>query len=159
MPDQDLDDGRHGDGVPALSRRTVAVGAGVAAIGASLAAVGCSAPSYGRADRSSGAGGSSRTAAVPGTVLGPTSEVPVGSGKIYDAQQIVVTQPSAGSYQGFSAVCTHQGCLVNQIADGTIDCPCHGSRYRLDGTVANGPAARPLPSAPVTVTNGRLTVA
>jgi Rieske Fe-S protein len=48
-------------------------------------------------------------------------------------------------------VCTHKGCVVNKVADGTIDCPCHGSKFHLDGTVANGPAQAPLPTMPVTV--------
>ena len=66
------------------------------------------------------------------------SDVPVGSGVIVD--DVVVTQPAAGEFKGFSAKCTHKGCAVNKVADGTIDCPCHGSKFNLDGTVANGPA-------------------
>jgi Rieske Fe-S protein len=43
------------------------------------------------------------------------------------------------------------GCIVNSVADGTIDCPCHGSKYSIkDGSVVNGPATRPL--APVAIT-------
>jgi Rieske Fe-S protein len=57
---------------------------------------------------------------------------------------IVLTQPSAGVFKAFSAVCTHAGCTVSKVANGTIDCPCHGSKFNLDGTVATGPASRPL---------------
>lgn len=57
---------------------------------------------------------------------------------------VVLTQPSAGVFKAFSAVCTHAGCTVSKIAEGTIDCPCHGSKFNLDGTVAKGPASRPL---------------
>lgn len=135
--------------VPGLPRRAVVAGAGFAVLGVSLVAAGCA----------SGSTPARAPAAPPGTVLGPVADVPVGGGMIYPAARVVVTQPTAGSYQGFSAVCTHQGCLVNQVARGTINCPCHGSRYHLDGTVADGPAPRPLPSMPVTVSGGQLTVA
>ncbi len=75
--------------------------------------------------------------------------MPVGSGVIVG--EVVVTQPVAGQYKGFSAVCTHNGCLLDKIADGTINCPCHGSRFNLDGAVVNGPAEKPLPSVPIRV--------
>jgi Rieske Fe-S protein len=75
--------------------------------------------------------------------------VPVGSGVIVD--EVVVTQPTAGVFKGFSATCTHAGCTVREVAGGTINCPCHGSKFNLDGTVANGPAARPLEAKTVSV--------
>lgn len=73
---------------------------------------------------------------------------------------MVVTQPSAGEFKAFSAICTHQGCTVNKVADGTIDCPCHGSKYRIaDGSVAAGPAPRPLPAEQITVSGETITLA
>ena len=75
--------------------------------------------------------------------------MPVGSGVIVG--ETVVTQATAGDFKGFSAICTHAGCTVNKVADGTIDCPCHGSKFNLDGTVANGPAAKPLASQAISV--------
>ena len=85
--------------------------------------------------------------------LTATSAIPVGGGKIFTAQTTVVTQPSAGEFKVFSAVCTHMGCIVNQIADGRIDCPCHGSEYSItDGAVLAGPAPKPLPAKPFKVT-------
>jgi Rieske Fe-S protein len=87
-----------------------------------------------------------------GTVLGPVSDVPVGGGKIFADAKVVVTQPTAGQYKGFSAVCTHQGNPVRSIADGTIRCPSHGSQFNIaDGSVAKGPAASPLPAVNVAV--------
>jgi Rieske Fe-S protein len=80
--------------------------------------------------------------------------VPVGGGKVYETLEVVVTQPEAGRFEGLSAVCTHTGCIVDKVADGLIECPCHGSRYHLDGTVARGPAPRPLTSRPVNVVDG-----
>jgi Rieske Fe-S protein len=82
--------------------------------------------------------------------------VPVGGGKIYETFEVVVTQPTAGDFRGFTSICTHTGCDVNAVADGTIDCPCHGSRFHLDGTVARGPAPRALNARPVTVVDGQL---
>ena len=94
---------------------------------------------------------------LAGTVLGAASEIPVGGGKIYTAAKVVVTQPARGQYQGFSAVCTHVGCLVNKVANGTIDCPCHGSEFRITtGAVVTGPAPSPLPAKRVTIVDGRI---
>jgi Rieske Fe-S protein len=91
-----------------------------------------------------------------GTSLGPVSEVPVGGGRIFESLEVVVTQPVAGRFVGLTAVCTHTGCIVDKVADGLIECPCHGSRYHLDGTVARGPAPRALPARPVTVVDGSI---
>lgn len=96
-----------------------------------------------------GTGGAS---AAPANQLATTAEVPVGGGKIINGPNIVLTQPVAGTFKGFSAVCTHQGCIVDAIASGTIDCPCHGSKFSIkDGSVVNGPAPSPLPTVAITV--------
>jgi Rieske Fe-S protein len=90
-------------------------------------------------------------------VLGPASEVPVGGGKVFADAKIVVTQPTAGQFKGFTAVCTHNGCLVASVEGGTIICPCHGSKFKIaDGSVANGPASSPLAAVAVTVQGGQL---
>ncbi|MGW0878898.1 Rieske (2Fe-2S) protein [Streptomyces sp. NPDC002671] len=84
--------------------------------------------------------------------LASTSDIPVGGGKVFKEQKIVVTQPTQGDFKAFTAICTHQGCTVNKVADGTIDCPCHGSKYHItDGSVAHGPAPRPLAPEPIKV--------
>lgn len=92
--------------------------------------------------------------------LAMTSQIPVGGGTVFPEKKVVVTQPTAGEFKAFSAVCTHMGCLVNKIADGTIDCPCHGSKYRIaDGSVVAGPAPRPLPAEQIIVSGESITLA
>jgi len=92
--------------------------------------------------------------------LGPTSDVPVGGGKIYQQANVVVTQPTQGTFEGFVATCTHQGCQVSSVVDGTIDCACHGSRFSIkDGSVVNGPAGQPLHPAKLTVTGDEIATA
>jgi Rieske Fe-S protein len=92
-------------------------------------------------------------------VLGAASAVPVGGGKIFADQSVVVTQPSAGTFKAFSAICTHQGCTVSSVSGGTINCPCHGSKFKIaDGSVAGGPAKRPLPGKQVNESGGQLSV-
>jgi Rieske Fe-S protein len=93
-----------------------------------------------------------------GTPLGKAADIPVGGGMIFTSAKVVVTQPVKGQFKAFSAVCTHVGCLCNQVADGTIDCPCHGSKFKIaDGSVVTGPASAPLAGAgAVTVSDGNL---
>ncbi|MEV8044041.1 Rieske (2Fe-2S) protein [Streptomyces griseoluteus] len=87
-----------------------------------------------------------------GQALGSVSEIPEGGGKIFAAQKVVVTQPKKGEYKAFSAICTHQGCSLNRVANGTVDCSCHGSRFRIsDGSVAQGPATQPLAAKEIMV--------
>jgi Rieske Fe-S protein len=135
-----------------ISRQKVLLGAGLGLVTAVVAA--CS--TYGK--KPEAAGESSATTAAPSASGGPapapkaiakTSDVPVGSGVIVG--EVVVTQPSAGVFKGLSAKCTHKGCTVDKVADGTIDCPCHGSKFNLDGTVAKGPAQEPLATENITV--------
>src|SRR3954452_19803145 len=100
-------------------------------------------------EKTSGGGGAAD--AKDGEVLGKAADVPVGGGVIFKDQKLVVTQPAQGQFKGFSAVCTHQGCVVDEVKDGTINCPCHGSKFKLDGSVGTGPATQPLPAAAVRV--------
>jgi Rieske Fe-S protein len=72
---------------------------------------------------------------------------------------VVVTQPRQGEFKAFSAVCTHQGCPVQQVTDGRIICNCHGSQFSIgDGAVVAGPADRPLESRSVSVDGDSVTV-
>jgi Rieske Fe-S protein len=99
------------------------------------------------------------TAAAGNGKLGAAADIPVGGGKIFAERNVVVSQPEEGTFVGFSATCTHQGCAVTTITGNTINCPCHGSKFSLaDGTVVNGPATSPLAKKTVKVTGGQLTV-
>jgi Rieske Fe-S protein len=135
---------------PVTGRRTVLLAGctGLAAIGAAA----CTQYS---------SGGPAPTAPPPagGTTVAGTS-VPVGGGVVLPDHGVVVTQPVAGRFAAFGTTCPHQGCAVDTVADGTINCPCHGSRFHVaDGTVAQGPATRGLTPRPVQVTGGQVTVA
>ena len=145
------------------SRRTVLACAG-AACAATLA--GCStynsnsggvdAPQGTQSTESSsapaaaGSGGSGGGGGGGAAVLAKTSDVPVGGGTILTDKKIVITQPQSGTFHAFTAVCTHAGCTVGSVSSGTINCPCHGSRFNINnGSVVNGPAASPL--APINI--------
>lgn len=87
-----------------------------------------------------------------GEPLIAVAEVPVGSGVIVGAANVVVTQPTEGDFKGFSSTCTHQGCQVAAVQGDTITCACHNSSFSVeDGSVLGGPATAPLPEVPVTV--------
>ncbi|MFE6845339.1 Rieske (2Fe-2S) protein [Streptomyces sp. NPDC057686] len=110
----------------------------------------------GGADGSGGAG----SGAGGGQALAQTSDIPVGGGKVFKDQKVVVTQPMAGQFKAFSATCTHQGCSVATVKDGNIVCPCHQSLFKIaDGTVAGGPATRPLAAAKISVEGDKITLA
>lgn len=61
---------------------------------------------------------------------------------------LIVTQSKRQVFHALDSQCTHQGCEVEATMP-TLDCPCHGSRFKLDGRVEEGPAERPLKSFPV----------
>lgn len=132
------------------TRRTVLLATGATGAVALVAACGGGGDD-GPASTSSPTGRET-TSAPAGEELTSTDEIPVGGGKIFKDQQVVVTQPEQGRFKAFSAICTHQGCTVASVSDGTINCPCHGSKYHVaDGSVAHGPATRPLPAEQITV--------
>ncbi|MFF9036895.1 Rieske (2Fe-2S) protein [Streptomyces sp. NPDC014892] len=95
-----------------------------------------------------------------GEELAGTADIPVGGGRIFEDQKVVVTQPQEGDFKAFSAVCTHQGCIVSGVSDGTIDCACHGSKFKItDGAVVRGPATRPLPAEEIKVSGNSIQLA
>ena len=69
------------------------------------------------------------------------ADVPTGLSVVDSA--IVYREPG-GAIRAFSGRCTHLGCRIDRVIGDEAVCPCHGSRYKADGTVAAGPANRPL---------------
>jgi nitrite reductase/ring-hydroxylating ferredoxin subunit len=146
------------------TRRGVLAGVGLVGLASAITACGAGSSSSAAAGNAATTPAAAGSATASGTAAGgtsssagtkalaATSEIPVGSGMIFPGPQVVVTQPTAGEFKAFSAVCTHMGCIVNQISNGTIDCPCHGSQYSITtGDVVAGPAPRPLPAKQIKV--------
>jgi Rieske Fe-S protein len=136
--------------VPPIPRRTVlrgvAFGGGIAAAGV---LAGC-----GDGDEE----GSSGSESASEQVTVPASDVAVGSGEIV-AEKYVVTQPTEGEFMAFTAICTHQGCVVASVSDNTIQCDCHGSQYdAATGEVTKGPAPEALAEVPISVEGDEIVV-
>ena len=139
-----------GDDAATLGRRRVLVTSAVAVAGVAVTAA---------CGSSSGGGSAASSSASSSTIDVKTADVPVGGGVILADTKVVVTQPTAGTYKAFSAVCTHQGCVVASVSDGTIHCPCHGSTFSAaDGSVQGGPAPAALKTLAVAVNGADLTV-
>ena len=153
-----------GHRVRSSSRRAVLAGAcaactaalaGCARYGTSNGLAGPPATPAGAASPAAGAssaGAASSAGTSAPAVLASTADIPVGGGKVLTDKKIVITQPQAGSFHAFTAICTHQGCIVSTVSGGTINCPCHGSKYSsVNGSVVNGPATLPLAAVSIKV--------
>ncbi len=76
--------------------------------------------------------------------IGSPDDYPVNSVTYLADQEVYVVRTALG-FIAQSAVCTHLGCITQWKPElDMIACPCHGSRFNKDGTVAHGPAPRPL---------------
>ena len=141
-----------------LGRRSVigvALGAGVGV--PLLSACGSDDSSNASDGGSAGTGGGSES--TPSGAVATKADIPVGSGKIFAADKVVITQPTEGDFKAFTAVCTHQGCVVAEVKGAEIDCDCHGSRFSIkDGSVLGGPANAPLTELKVTAEGEDLSV-
>lgn len=143
----------HDDGA---SRRAVLAGTGVAVVaaGAGFAWYAIAKPPARPATAAAGYA----PPVAPGGAAAPLStvaEIPENGGVVVTDQAVVITRESGDTVHAFSAICTHQGCLVSGVANGVITCPCHGSTFdAVTGAVVAGPAPTGLPAVPVTVTNG-----
>ncbi len=84
---------------------------------------------------------------------------PVNSVTYLQDQQVYIVRTAEGFY-AVSAVCTHLGCITQWKPEaGQIACPCHGSKFKSDGTKVEGPAPRSLPHFSITLTaDGELRV-
>ncbi|MFD3325419.1 FAD-dependent oxidoreductase [Streptomyces sp. NPDC058701] len=78
---------------------------------------------------------------------GPVAALRPGEGTVVRAsgKPCAVHRDDRGELHAVSAVCTHLGCLVSfNNAERTWECPCHGSRFGIDGDILQGPALKPL---------------
>jgi menaquinol-cytochrome c reductase iron-sulfur subunit len=74
-------------------------------------------------------------------------------------RHVWAVKKSATDVTVFSPICPHLGCRYDwDPADRLFKCPCHGSIFRMDGTVVAGPAPRPLDTLPVEIKQGALYV-
>jgi nitrite reductase/ring-hydroxylating ferredoxin subunit len=131
-------------------RRALLAGAGVTCAAMLAGCTTRDANDGGFTPAASGTATSADGSAPAPNALAATSQIPDGGGKIIAGERIVITQPRSRSFKAFSSICTHEGCFVNSVSNGTINCPCHGSKFSIkDGSVVRGPATRPL--APIAI--------
>jgi nitrite reductase/ring-hydroxylating ferredoxin subunit len=138
-----------------VSRRIVFQGLGFLGVAAALAGCG------GSSDASDS---DASAAASSGTALATTDEVPVGGGIVLTDAGVVLTQPTAGEFKAFTAICTHQGAALDAVTSEGIECPLHGSRFSIeDGSVVRAAAGLtpeeqdPLPEAEIVVNGDQIT--
>ncbi|MFG1710233.1 Rieske 2Fe-2S domain-containing protein [Nonomuraea sp. M3C6] len=142
------------------SRRAVIASVGAGGLALAITACGGGTDTAQPASGATESGAPASSAPQAGGALAKTADIPVGGGAVFKDQKIVVTQPTSGEFKAFSAVCTHQGCTVGSVSSGTINCPCHGSKFNIaDGAVADGPADKPLPEQQIKVEGDQITLA
>lgn len=153
-----------------LTRRSLITTGGAAVLGSSaLALAACApAPLAPGTGGTGGTGGQVPPAQIPvpsalpkGTEIAQVADIPVGrtAAVTVDGQDILLAQAIEGEVVAFSAICTHQGCLVSAVVD-EFDCSCHGSRFEAaTGAVLNGPAVRPLNPIAVAVEGDAVVIA
>ncbi|MBA3745301.1 Rieske (2Fe-2S) protein [Sporichthya sp.] len=92
------------------------------------------------------------------TPLASGDTIPVNSGYLFEADEYIVTQPTAGKFVGFDSLCTHEGCPVDVFdTPGVMSCSCHSTNFKItDGKVISGPAKKPMPKRPIIVENGQI---
>lgn len=131
--------------------------AGLGAVGA-IGVTACGSADVGATASNAVASATAKAGEAAGQAIAKAG-IPVGGGKVFDSAKVVVTQPKEGEFKAFSAVCPHQGCLVTQVKDGHIICPCHGSQFDIStGDVTTGPARTGLPAKSVTVSGDGVVV-
>ena len=156
-----------------LTRRTMLTLGSFGAFGGALVLAGCS------TDASAGSAspiaspsptlteepGTESTTAPDAPAVGEDvaalADVPVGGSidATINGQPALIAQPTAVQVVAFSAICTHQQCVV-AAAGSEFDCPCHGSRFdAATGDVLNGPALEPLSPIAVSVSGDRIVAA
>jgi Rieske Fe-S protein len=140
-----------------ISRRSALRGAAVAAVAAVAGFIVARASHAATVSPTAAANGYGPATTGEGRPLARLDQVPEGGGVVLARETIVLTRETGETVHAFSATCTHQGCPVSRVANGTIDCPCHGSRFDAKtGAVVTGPATRGLPVVAVVVRQGEI---
>jgi Rieske Fe-S protein len=144
----------------AINRRRALTGSAAIAVGVPVLAA-CGSDTSTAVDSSgSGDTGSGSSGGASGEALASAADVPVGGCFVVSGAKVVLTQPTEGDFKAFTAVCTHQGCLVESSTEGDIPCPCHSSKFSLDdGSPISGPASAPLEAVEITVSGDSITLA
>jgi Rieske Fe-S protein len=146
---------------PHPSRRALIAGAGAVSLTGVLAACGGD-------DQPPSTPGTQGAAPTTGGPQPPASQaplttkskIPVGGAVSYGADGVIVAQPTAGKFVGFSAICTHQECVLTNIQGDKIKCGCHQSEFSAkDGRVLNGPANRSLPKVDLKIDGENISLA
>lgn len=139
------------EGAGAAALVTAAVGALAALFGrqsTTKPSLGPAQPSTPAAGNSSSGSGAANDSEFDSADSVAAASVPVGGAVAVNApsgQPAFVCQASAGSFTALSAICTHQGCAVQWLQSAQhFQCPCHGARFALNGSVQRGPAGAPL---------------
>lgn len=137
----------------AINRRRALTGSAAIAVGVPvLAACGSDSSSAEDSGTSGDTGDAGSGGGTSGEVLATAADVPVGGCFVVAGAKVVVTQPTEGDFKAFTAVCTHQGCLVESSTEGDIPCPCHSSKFSLDdGSPISGPATAALQAVEISV--------
>ena len=73
---------------------------------------------------------------------------------------IIVEHNSDDSYKAISGICTHQGCIISNFEGSSNDfvCPCHNSKFDMNGNVVQGPASTNLAGYNTRVENNSLII-
>jgi Rieske Fe-S protein len=156
-----------------LTRRTVLTLGSVGAVGGALTLAGCApdaaddtasptaSPTPSVPDEATPSPSAAPDAPALGEDIAALADVPVG-GSIdaeINGEPALIAQPTAGQVVAFSAICTHQQCVV-AAAGNEFHCPCHGSMFdAATGDVLQGPALEPLSAISVAVSGDRIVAA
>lgn len=90
--------------------------------------------------------------------IGRPEDITPGTVLVLPQYKLYVIRTADGFY-ALSSVCTHLGCMTRYVPEhAQVACPCHGSRFSLDGKVTAGPAPRPLRRLQMTLERGVLVV-
>lgn len=145
------------------SRRALFAGAGAIGVAGVIAACGGDeTPTSGDNPNTGPTGDGQATPAepAPGAPFAKGADIPVGGGKAFGEHGVVITQPAAGEFVGFSNICTHKECLLADVSNGTINCGCHQSKFSIqDGSVKGGPAPQPLPKKDLKIDGDNISLA